>query len=125
MAIKTTRDLVYRAATELGRLYAGDALSAEDYETIEDLVEPLVEQLNALDVVYIDDINAIDPKYFLPLARLLAIEASGSFGSDATAALLERNRAGNVDALREREHDMLRKMTASRPGGEVLKGDFY
>lgn len=125
MTAKTTQELIYRAMTELGRLYSGEAPSDADYDTVNALVEPLVEQLNAEEIAYIDDIDAIDPKWFLPLARLLAIEASGSFGNDAIGTLISRNRAANVDALRDREHATLRRINATRGTGEVLKATYY
>ncbi len=125
MIPKTTQDLIYRAMTELGRLYAGDAPSDEDYDTVEVLIEPLVEQLNAQTIAYIDDVDAIDPKWFLPLARLLAIEASGSFGNSAVQMLITNNRAANLDALRDREHAVMRQINATRPSHETLKSTYY
>lgn len=125
MTDRTTEQLIYRALTELGRLYVGDAPADEDYDTVEELVEPLVDQLNAQEIAYIDDINAIEPKWFLPLARLLAVEASRSFGNDAISTLITSNRAANVDALRDREHLVMREIAAARPTGEVLESDYF
>lgn len=120
MTDKTSEQLIHRALTELGRLYVGDAPTDEDYNTVEELIQPLVDQVNAMDIAYIDDIEAIEQKWFLPLARLVAIEACGSFGNDAIQTLLTRNRAGNVDALREREYDALRRILAPGRAKRVL-----
>lgn len=122
---KTTRELVYRAMTELGRLYAGDVPSDGDYSIVEELLEPMVDQLAADNVVLIEDIDAIEPRYFLPLARLLALEASGSFGTDATASLLTNSRAANVDVLKDREMMTLRRVASRSPTGEVLRTDYF
>jgi hypothetical protein len=122
---KTTEQLVYRAASELGRYRSGDSFDAGDYQTIEDLVEPLVAQLAAEEIAYIDDSDAISDAVFLPVGRLLAIEAAPSFGNDAIQSLLTNNRAANLDALKERENDTLRKIYApkrSRPELKVEKG---
>lgn len=125
MTDKTTQNLIYRAMTELGRLYEGEAPTASDYATVLALVEPLVEQLNAEEVVYIDDIDAIDPKFFLPLARLLAIAASGSFGVEATATLIGRTNSQNINQLEARERQTLRRINATRATGETLKATYY
>lgn len=125
MTDKTTEQLIYRAMTEMGRLYSGDAPSDEDYDTVEALVEPLVEQLNAQEIAYIDDIDAIDPKWFLPLARLVAIEAAPSFGNSAVQALITNNRATNLDGLRDREHAVMRQINASKPTFEVQKSEYF
>lgn len=125
MTAKTTEELIYRAMTEMGRLYTGDAPSDEDYDTVEALVEPLVEQLNAQEIAYIDDIDAIDPKWFLPLARLVAIEAAPSFGNSAIQSLITNNRAANLDGLRDREHAVMRQIKAARPTFETQKGSYY
>jgi hypothetical protein len=122
---KTTTDLVNRAAAEMGRLYSGEALSAEDFDTIEELVEPLIDQLNAEKITYVDDLDAILPAVFLPLARLLAIEAAPSFGNGAMANLLSNNRAGDMDALRRREHDTLRRIVAPPATSETMKANYY
>lgn len=125
MTDKTTQQLIYRALTEMGRLYPGDAPADEDYDTVEALIEPLVAQLNAEEIAYIDDIDAIDPKWFLPLARLVAIEAAPSFGQSAIASLLANNRAPNLDMLRDREYATLRRINATPSTGEVLKGQYF
>jgi hypothetical protein len=118
---KTTQELVYRAASEMGRHRSGDSFDAGDYQTIEDLIEPLIEQLGAEEIAYVDDIDAIEPAVFLPIARLVAVEAAPSFGSDAIQSLLTNTRASNVDALREREHETLRKIFAPRRSRPTLQ----
>lgn len=125
MTDKTTRDWIYRAMTELGRLYAGEAPLPEDYNTVEALCEPLAEQLNADEVIYIGDIDAIEPKCFLPLSRLLAIEAAPSFGNDAIQRLLTSTRADNLDALRAREYATLRRLTAAPPTYQSVETEYF
>lgn len=125
MTDKTTEELIHRAMEEIGRKDAGEAPSDDDFNIVNGLVEPLIELLNADDVVYIPDIDAIEPMYFLPLARLLAIEASNTFGTDAVQTMLARNRAGNVDALKDREEQILRRITASKPTYAPLKTQYF
>ena len=125
MTDRTTEQLVNRAATEMGMLYSGQALDDADFDRIEEVVEPLVEQLNAEEIAYIDDIDAIEPKVFLPLARLVAIEAAQSFGNGAIQNLLTNSRSPNLDALREREHATLRRIYSTRPTGEASESEYF
>jgi hypothetical protein len=110
---KTRVDLIERAASELGVLPSGQQLSDEDSATIGALLDPLLLQLSLDGVVGVADANAIPSEYFLPLARLLANEASPSFGI-----------AYSRDAKLENEHQ-LRRLTAMRPTREQLKTIFY
>lgn len=110
---KTRVQLVERAATELGKLVSGQNLETEDSTTIDDLVDPLLAQLSSDNVVGIDDDEAIDPVYFLPLARLLANEAGPSFGIPKSQDLKADDEA------------LLRKLSSARPTFEKLKVDYF
>lgn len=123
--MKTRTELVHRALSEMGRLYAGEAPSAEDYSAVNDLVEPLTDQLVADDVVYVGDLDQIEPAIFLSLGRLLAVTAAPSFGTDAIQTILTRNRADNLDALTEREQATLRRVSGSRPTYAPAAGVYY
>ena len=125
MAAKTTQDWIYRALTEMGRLHVGEAPPADDYNTVNDLVGPLSAQLTADKIVYIGDVDAIEPELFLPLARLLSIEAAPSFGNGAIQTLLTRNRVDNLDALREREYVTLRRLTSAPPTSQPLRVEYF
>ena len=110
---KTRADLIERAASELGVLPAGQSLSDEDAATLGALVDPLLQQLSLDDVVEIADSDAVPVEFFLPLARLLANEASPSFGI-----------AYSLDAKLENERQ-LRRLTAARPTRERQKATYY
>ena len=125
MTAKTTQEWIYRALTEMGRLHVGEAPPADDYNTVNDLVEPLAALLTADNVVYIGNVDEIEPEVFLPLGRLLAIEASPSFGNGAIQTLLTRNRVDNLDALREREYATLRRITAAAPTYQPAQGEYF
>lgn len=123
--MKTRAELVHRALSEMGRLYAGEAPAAEDYAAVDGLVDPMTDQLAADDVVYVGDITQIEPAYFLSLGRLLAVIAAPSFGTDAIQTILTRNRADNLDALTEREQAMLRRVSVSRPTYQPAVGVYF
>jgi hypothetical protein len=110
---KTRADLIERAASELGVLPAGQPLSDEDAATLSALVDPLLQQLSLDDVAEIADSDAVPVEFFLPLARLLANEASPSFGI-----------AYSLDAKLENERQ-LRRLTAARPTRERQKATYY
>jgi hypothetical protein len=125
MTTKTRRELVDRALTELGRRYGGEAGSSEDYDEVDALVDPLIEQMAADRVVYVDDVDNIEAAFFLPVARLLAAVAAPTFGKSATESLLTNTNGGNVDMLVAREERILRRINAETGSGEVVKAKYY
>jgi hypothetical protein len=110
---KTRTDLIERAASELGVLPSGQPLSDEDAATLGALVDPLLQQLALDEVAEVADSDAVPAEFFLPLARLLANEASPSFGV-----------AYSLDAKLENERQ-LRRLTATRPTRERQKATYY
>lgn len=122
--MKNRTELVRRALSELGRLYPGESPSAGDFESLNSLVDPLLGQLSAEEIAYVGDVEQIEPAMFLSLGRLLAIEAANEFGTDATQTLLTRNRAANVDALKDREQAILRRVSASATVHKTRAVDF-
>jgi hypothetical protein len=110
---KTRTDLIERAAAELGVLPSGQPLSDEDAATLRALVDPLLRQLALDDVADVADADAIPSEYFLPLARLLANEASPSFGI-----------AYSLDAKLENERQ-LRRLSATRPTRETQRATYF
>jgi len=111
--IKTREDLIYRAATEVGALASGQSLSAEDFETINNLVDPLVQQLSFDGIVHVQDTDAIQPEHFLPVARLLANESAISFGQAYSR---------EVKLINETQ---LLRITAMQPTYAPLENDFF
>jgi hypothetical protein len=77
--MRTRADLVNRAAKFLGKLVAGQALSAEDYQSIDDEIPSIVENLNARGIAYIPDLEEYDDAIFLPLARIVAAICAPDF----------------------------------------------
>lgn len=107
--VKTRQDLKNRAAKSLAIIEPGEALSTEDDETLDDLIDPLIAQLAQDGIVYIDDSEAIDVMFFMPLARLLANIAGPDFGSPIN------------EPAKLRDENDLRRLTATRPTYETLK----
>jgi hypothetical protein len=87
---KTRTDLVYRALRNLGVLPQGQDPSAEEYNSVEALIDPMIEDLQARDIVFIEDADAIEDKYFVHLGHMLAGHALSEFGMQNDAGLTAR-----------------------------------
>lgn len=109
---KTRDQLIERAADNLGLRQPGEALSSEDYDTLDNLVDPLISQLAGEGIAYIDNDEEIDVSLFMPLASLLANQAGPSFGSPINDQALARDQA------------TLRRIVATQPTYAPFKGDY-
>lgn len=84
--MKTPNQVYDEALTVIGAVGAGQTASAEDTLVAQTAFRPMLEELAAIEVCYIavdptdDDAEDIPEEYFLPLAKLLAIEISPHFG---------------------------------------------
>lgn len=110
---KTRTQLKERAAKDLGIIEPGETMSPEDEETFDGLVDPLIAQLAADDIAYIDDSEAIPLEMFLPLARLLANIAGPDFGSPVN------------EQAKLTDEQTLKRITSTRPTYSVTQGSYY
>jgi hypothetical protein len=110
---KTRAQLIERAGINLGLVQPGEALSSDDYNTLDNLVDPVIAQLNADHIVYISDTDEIDVAVFIPLAAVIANMAGPSFGAPI-----------NDDAL-TRDQNTLRRINATQPTYAPLKVDYF
>jgi hypothetical protein len=117
---KTRAQLIERAGINLGLVQPGEALSSEDYNTLDNLVDPVVDQLAADSIIYISDAGtsgdpssgSIDAETFLALAALLANYAGPSFGSPIN------------DDAKNRDQGTLRRISATKPTYAPLRPDY-
>lgn len=79
---KTRAELVTEALKELGAVGAGQAPAAEDQQTIDQVVEPVLADLAQRNIYSFGDINSIEDEAFLHLAKILANEKARSFGQE-------------------------------------------
>ncbi len=84
---KSRVDLVERALKNLGVLPQGQSPNIQEFNAVDALVDTTIEDLIGRDVVYIDDIEAIDEKYFMPLGLILASNCRAEFGLGSDPAL--------------------------------------
>ena len=81
----------------LGVLPKGQNPSAEEYNQVDALIDPMIEDLIARDIIHIQDVNAIEDKYFLHLGHVLAGLAQSEFGMQNDQALTARHMKGEAD----------------------------
>jgi len=111
MTDKTADNLVYEVASLLGKRVVGEALAAEDYTTIQDCIDPVLEEIE--DIVNINS-DAIPARYFQTIARLIAVHAAPKFSN------------APVDLARVQLHEQrLRQLSAVSPSYEPLKAEYY
>lgn len=110
---KTRSQLRERAAKDLGIIEPGETLSTEDSDTFDGLIDPLVAQLSADQIVYIQDTEAIEVEFFLPLARLLANLAGPDFGSPIN------------EQAKATDEATLRRLASTRPSYEPMQGHYF
>lgn len=77
---KTRAQLVEKAISLLQQAGAGEPIDAEDFQTFDDAVGPLLAELSEAEIVTVGDTEAIDDAIFLPLARILMNEVGEDFG---------------------------------------------
>jgi hypothetical protein len=104
--------LVYRALYNLGVLPQGQNPGNEEYNAVDGLVDPMLEELIAKDVAFIEDVEAIEDKYFLALGAVLAGHAAPVFGFQNDIALATRALKGEQD---------LERISAMKPTFGVLE----
>jgi hypothetical protein len=115
--VKSRTDLIQRTLRNLGVLPMGQSPSAEESQSISDLIDSTLEELKVRQVTLVDiSADYIEEEFFLPLGRIMAAAAAPEFGQDQNQAIW---------ALKERAELDLKKMTAARYTGVVLEGTYY
>jgi hypothetical protein len=110
---KTRTDLIHRALRNLGVLPQGQSPSAQEYDSVSDLVDPMVEELFNRNIAKINSVDDLEEEFFIPLGHILAWYAAPEFGSASDPALAALSEQAEVhlkymyDALyREQPHEM-------------------
>jgi hypothetical protein len=116
MATKT--DLIYRALRNLGALPQGQAADADTAQAVSDLIDGMLAELEARDVLYIPDIDiyGVENKYLQPLGHILAWRAAPEFGAASDQALA---------ALATQAEIHLRNMESARPTYKIAEGQYF
>lgn len=113
MSTKTREELVNKALFNLEAVGSGQEPTDEDYDRVDEAVDPLIEQLEGDDICIISDLEEIPASHFLYLAELLANACASEFGKPFAAD------------KKEYFETRLKRITSSRPSFEPLKTDYF
>ena len=103
--MKSRTQLIHRALRNLGALPQGHTPSDEEYDSINDLVDATVADLNARNIIYIADTDTIDDAHFLHLGHILAATARSEFGALGTAEAPELAALAEAAEAKLKEQD--------------------
>jgi hypothetical protein len=109
---KDRQELVHRALKNLGVLPQGQNPSAEEYNSVDALIEPMIEELIGRDIVFIESPEVFEDRFFLALGHVLAGQAAAEFGMQNDQAIAAR--------MVKAEHD-LEKIASTRPTYQTLE----
>jgi hypothetical protein len=109
---KDRQELVHRALKNLGVLPQGQNPSAEEYNSVDALIEPMIEELIGRDIVFIESPEVFEDRFFLALGHVLAGQAAAEFGMQNDQAIAAR--------MVKAEHD-LEKIASTRPTYNTLE----
>ena len=109
-------DLIHRALRNLGVLPQGQSPSAEEYQSVSDLVDSLIASLSAREVVHITDVDTLADEYLIPLGHCLAWSAASEFGAGADQALAALSQQGEMQ---------MKKMEVDKYTRSILQADYF
>lgn len=113
---KSRDDLIYEALFNLGVLSnPGQIAGTEEYNTVDSQVDPTLEYLIGKDIVFIQDVDAIEDQYFLPLGHVLAAMCRARFG------VLGTRDSPEIAALGQKGELDLQALSAVRPTYQPLE----
>ena len=124
-AFRTSTELVTKTLANLGVLAVGQSIDPEDSAAIQSELDPLFRKLNALEICYVPDANAIPGAWFSDLADILAGECATKFGAiDPQQYTLLVSRGLGMPPGAGIAALSLKQMTRGRPTYEILQTDY-
>lgn len=109
---KTRTQVVNRALQVLGVLPQGQSPSAEDYNSVDELVDGVVEGLQERDIYFLQDVDVTPEVAFIPLGNILAWAAAPVFDQHDDASLAAQAQKAELD---------LQKIDSQRPKYQILE----
>lgn len=97
--MKTRQDLIKRTLELLNVIGSGQAPDAEDVQTIDDLIDGRLKELNRSNVMYFGDYDRFEDEFIDPLATILGDTAAPDFGQarDAVRVSTAENRLRSMN----------------------------
>lgn len=109
---KTAENLVYKVASILGKSVAGEALGDVEYDTIDGNIDDVLDEIS--DIIYIGDRDEIPVRYFLTIARLVAVHSASDFAN------------ADVDLEQVAKHEQrLKYLAFGAPTYQVIEADYF
>jgi hypothetical protein len=112
----TRTELIHRTLRNLGALPQGQSPSNEDSESISDIIDWTVAELEKRDVVYIADVDNLESEFVQPLAHIIAWRAAPEFGAASDQALA---------ALAVQAEMHLKNMESARPTYTIAEDQYF
>lgn len=126
---RTSSDLVLGALGELGVFSPGQAVSPEDFATINNDLDSILRKLGGLEIVYVADQNNIPGEWFMDLVLILAGEKASAFGAVGQELDTFINRglggSGAVPVGAGAAAQSLKVMLRGRPTGEPQRTESF
>lgn len=91
---KTRAELIYQTLRNLGALPIGQDPSDEDYNLVNDLIEPVSAMLRERDIYFLVDPDVIPDEAYISLAHVMAAYSASSFGQQSDNRIMELGSVG-------------------------------
>lgn len=122
---RSSSDLVTEALANLGVLAAGQPVDPEDFNYVNEKLDPIWRKLAGLEIVYVSDADNIPGAWFADLADIVAGECASKFGLVGQEYIDKVNRglggAGGVEIGAGTAAKSLKIMGRGRPTYEILR----
>lgn len=122
---RSSADLVTEALGNLGVLSAGQPVEVEDFNYVNEKLDPIWRKLAGLEIVYVSDPDNIPGAWFADLADIVAGECASKFGLVGQEFMDKVNKglggAGNVEIGAGTAAKSLKIMGRGKPTYEIQR----
>src|SRR5688572_28607176 len=116
--MKTRAELIREVLETLGALAVGQTPSSEDYNAIDNRIEPILNELRARRVIDIPDAEEFEDEVFLALADVVT-------GYSASAYVASQIRGMDMETFRLRAESRLRYISSGGHYDFVLRAEYF
>lgn len=122
---RTSNDLILEALANIGVLAAGQTVSPEDFNYVNEKLDSIFRKLAALEICDVPDESNIPGEWFSDLADIVAGECVTKFGGDMNLINRGIGGWGNVPVGAGTAAQSLKIINRGRPTGEPLQTESY
>jgi hypothetical protein len=113
--------IIHRVLRNLGVLPQGQSPSAEEVQSIDDLIDVTVANLRSRNIAKIDDPDYLDDDLFIPFAHCVAAAAAPEFGQAQDQAIWALKERAEIDL--KYMYDQLYRHANENP--RMMRTDYY